>query len=214
MVRIKICGITNSRDYQSISRLGVDFAGFVFYDKSPRYVDEETVSKILDSEESPKRVRRVGVFVDESRDRIHDIYRKARLDIVQLHGSETPAFCNELDLPVWKAFRLGDGTGPPELEKFECQAVLFDSFHPGMTGGSGRRLDPGMVERLGIEGTRFIVAGGISEKTVGDYLALAPYAVDISSSVEDRPGEKNNEKIRSLVKTIREWESTNGQQDG
>jgi phosphoribosylanthranilate isomerase len=209
MVRIKICGITNAGDYDAARALGVDFVGFVFYKKSPRYVDPDIVSRIPDGEGSLKRLRRVGVFVDEDRERIRDIYHSARLDIVQLHGSETPEFCDALELPCWKAFRLGAGAGTPDPERYRCQALLFDSFHPGLAGGSGRTLDIERVKQLGIRGTPLILAGGISEESVGDYLALGPYAVDVSSSVEDRPGKKNQEKMRSLVKTIRQWEREN-----
>lgn len=204
MVKIKICGITNRSDYRHALSLEVDYTGFIFYPPSPRYIEPETASGMVRPEGSS--AARVGVFVNEDIQRVHDIHQAARLDIVQLHGEESPDYCRRLGLPFWKAIRLAGEASVAETEKYRGGVILLDSFHPGMYGGTGRMADLALVERCIALGGRFIIAGGVSGECIGDLLRLSPFGVDINSAIEKRPGVKDHLKMERLVKRIKSKE--------
>ena len=106
MKPIKICGITNLKDAQLVEREGASAIGFIFYKKSPRYIEPEMACKIVDNVKG--KISLVGVFVDESLNKIHEISRKVGLDFVQLHGNESSEYCKKVELPVIKAFRIDE----------------------------------------------------------------------------------------------------------
>jgi phosphoribosylanthranilate isomerase len=203
-VRVKICGITNWTDALCAAAAGADFLGFNFYRKSPRYVPPGRARQIV--RRLPKRVAVVGVFVNEREDKILQIARSVGLDYLQLHGEETPECASRLAryFPVIKASRVGNGFRAERLSEFRgVRAVLLDGFRPGLPGGTGKSFDWRIAHRAGMH-RRVFVAGGLVPENVGQAIRVArPYAVDICSGVESRPGKKDPARLGALMSAIR-----------
>jgi phosphoribosylanthranilate isomerase len=221
MTWVKICGITNLEDALTTVEAGADALGFVFYEKSPRNVEPETVREILDK--LPASVEKVGVFVNHPVERVHEIVELAGLTAVQLdQGESVVGFIKYLQtlqnthhrpkiISVIPGKDLSDGDFffADEL-KNALHAVLVDSSSAAQPGGTGRRFDwekaRGMVEMLGLI-IPTVVAGGLTPENVGEALALLhPWGVDVSSGVESKPGKKDPEKIRAFVAAVRQTE--------
>jgi phosphoribosylanthranilate isomerase len=202
-VKVKICGITNWTDARRAVDAGADFLGFNFYRKSPRYVAPGRARKIV--RRLPKRVAAVGVFVNEREEKILRIARAVGLDYLQLHGDETPESASRLArfFPVIKAARVGNGFHPALLAKFRrVRAVLLDGFKPGIHGGTGKTFDWKIAQSVGSH-RRIFVAGGLAPENVARAVRVArPYAVDVCSGVESRPGKKDPAKLDALMRAV------------
>jgi phosphoribosylanthranilate isomerase len=202
-MRIKICGITRTEDARLSLELGAWALGFIFYEKSPRFVPPEQVRQILDelADEGLIPERKVGVFVNANADLIRDTVKISGIDTIQLHGDETPAFCQGLKgLKLWKAFRLRTADQLLALPTFESfiEAFLFDAAVPGQYGGTGHTTDWSMV--AGIQSTRpLILSGGLHPENLQTAATTVPaFAFDLSSGVEVKPGIKDADKLRKL----------------
>lgn len=206
---IKICGITRVDDALGAVRAGATAVGLNFYPGSPRAVDFGQAAII--AAVVPKTVLRVGIFVDEASDRIRDTVRAAGLDVVQLHGSETPHDCEVLDpLPVWKAFRVADGFDFHVLSDYRCAAFLFDPVAgDGALGGTGQSF-PWKLAREAARYGKIIIAGGLDASNVGEAIRIgAPWGVDASSRLERSPGVKDPEKVRDFIQAARQSAAPN-----
>jgi phosphoribosylanthranilate isomerase len=209
-MKIKICGITNAADCCAAVAVGADYIGFIFYPLSPRYVTAEKASGIIRrvNREIPRPYSKVGVFVNESLRVITDIYQRVGLDIVQLHGDESPGYCRQLALPYWKALRIKDLRTLEGLGRYDGEAVLLDTFVEGMYGGTGLAFSPDLAEEAikiaEAGGVRVIISGGISIENIEILCRLPrpPYAVDVNSSLEESPGKKGREKIEGFFETF------------
>ncbi len=180
---VKICGITTQEDAAAAAGAGADAIGFNFYSRSPRYIDPSAAAAI------DAGVLRVGVFVDEPPHRVAAVARTARLDIVQLHGSEDPL--DYAPLRIWKAFRISGRWEMPEVSGAE--AILLD----GPVPGSGAQFN--WSERPRAAG-RIILAGGLGPDNVADAIRLIrPWGVDACSRIEKRPGVKDHDKMRLFI---------------
>ena len=203
---IKVCGITSVADAVFAAQHSATALGFVFYQGSPRYIRVDQAAMI--SAVVPKDVLRVGLFVNEARAQVENTARAARLDVVQLHGDETPEYCNALeDFRVWKAFRVREYFQPPALEGYACEAYLLDAASPdGTFGGTGRTF-PWTVARDAKRHGKIIVAGGLDGDNVADAIRqVNPWGVDASSKLERKPGVKDNEKVRSYLEAAKSVE--------
>ena len=202
-VQVKICGITNWTDARRAVDFGADFLGFNFYRKSPRYVAPGRARKIV--RRLPKRVAAVGVFVNEREERILRIARAVGLDYLQLHGDENPEAASRLArfFPVIEAARIGNEFRPAQLAKFHrARAFLLDGFKPGLLGGTGKTFDWKIARSVGSH-RRVFVAGGIAPENVARAVRVArPYAVDVCSGVESRPGKKDPSKLHALMGAV------------
>lgn len=187
MTRIKICGITRAEDAAFCDELGADFLGFIFVRESPRFVRAEDVAHI------DTRAKRVGVFRDAPAEEIDRVANIARLDFVQLHGSESEDVIEQIALPVIKAFRVGDAL--PDA-KTKAAWVMFDTG-----GGAGRVFDWKLLD--GYSGKEFFLAGGITPENVAAALKTKPYSIDVASGVESAPGVKDHAKVRELFRKVR-----------
>ena len=203
MVKVKICGITNQADYLAAINFDADFIGFIFYEKSPRYISSEIASnlRVLQATEQ----KRVGVFVNEEPDKVKEIYRISNLDIVQLHGDETSEYCNELNLPFWKVIRLKDDASVAMIDNYNCDTILIDTFDKYRYGGTGKNINLKLVEAALKSNKKIIVAGGLSIDNIQEVLKLKPYGVDISSSIEASYGKKDLQKMEKLFEIIQEF---------
>jgi phosphoribosylanthranilate isomerase len=203
MVRAKICGITNWADGKAASELGAYALGFNFYEKSPRAVapaDAWTMRQRL-----PSSVEAVGVFVNWKSTVVVALAKSLRLSAVQLHGDECPqhaAFCAK-SFPVIKAFRVTPDLVLGELAKFRTvSGFLLDAARAGQYGGTGRVADWDFARRAAAK-RPIILAGGLTPENVADAIrAVRPYAVDVASGVESRPGKKDHGKMREFFREV------------
>jgi phosphoribosylanthranilate isomerase len=198
MVRVKICGITNSEDARAAVDCGADALGFVFFRKSPRFVTPEDASSIIRS--LPSFIVSVGVFVNERREDIESMLSYTGVDVVQLHGDETPDMCT-LSRRVVKAFRVKSLDSLAPIEKFRglVSAFLLDTYTHDTLGGTGRIFNWDVALEAKQFG-RVILAGGLTPDNVAAAVDhVKPYAVDVSSGVELRKGKKDHDKMKHFI---------------
>ncbi len=206
--RIKICGITNLDDARAAAQAGADALGFVFCADSPRVVAPQVVAEITRA--LPQRVLRVGVFRDAAPTTILHLVSACGLDAVQLHGEESPEFCDALaPFPVWKAFRMANRDVLPQLAAYRnvTAAWLLDSCVAGQAGGTGATFN----WDLAIEARQFahpiVLAGGLTPENVAEAVRrVRPAAVDVASGVEASPGRKDVDKVRRFIAAVRSVE--------
>ena len=195
---VKVCGITNAGDARFAAEQGATAVGFIFYPGSARCItpqDAAMIAAVL-----PKTVLRVGVFVDEDPAQIRTIAALVGLDVVQLHGNEPPAVCEELsDLRVWKAFRVAPGFNVDRLRVYPCEAYFLDAASNGAYGGTGRTFPWSIAVEAKRHG-RVILAGGLDRDNVGEALRqVEPHGVDASSKLERKPGLKDPDKVKAYL---------------
>ena len=200
-VKIKVCGMTQLDDVLTAVDCGADAVGFIFYKKSPRHVNESTVKKIV--VHLPPFVNRVGVFVNETAERINRLVEVCGLDAVQLHGDESPAFCRRIKVPVIKAFRMKNAESLASLSKYRVNGFLLDTFDEEQWGGTGQTFDWKWARGAKRYGS-VILAGGLTPVNVASAVRrVQPYGVDVCSGVEKSPGKKDPRKIRAFFKAVR-----------
>lgn len=204
-----MCGTKRLEDARAAVALGVDALGFIFVRKSPRFIEPDRAADIISR--LPPFVSRVGVFVDGEIEAIKAVVRETGLDRVQLHGSESPDYCRELkcwnrSLGICKSFLIGDESDSPDFSVYRDQvdSVLFDTRVKGMAGGTGRVFDWNLISSMKV-GKPVILAGGLNPGNVTEAIKVAaPYAIDINSGVEDRPGVKNHLLLNQLIVRVRQ----------
>ncbi len=200
-VKVKICGITNVEDALAAIEMGADLLGFNFYPKSKRYVTAEKARQIIDK--LPTFVDTVGIFVNASGEQIREIAKEGFLNWVQLHGDETPEYCDALrwiSAKVMKAIRIQTAEDVKAAERFHTDAILLDAFHPDEYGGTGQKFDWNLVRNLQI---RVFLAGGITPENAKEAVNVGVYGIDICSGIESGPGKKDHEKMQKLFDNIK-----------
>lgn len=209
MTRVKVCGITRPEDAEAADRAGADAVGLIFA-PSPRRIDlrqATAIERVL----SPWIVR-VGVFVDAGLAAMDRAIAAARLDVLQLHGRETPEFVRkvreEFGLRIVKSVRVGDGRDLVRLDEYEVDAFLFDTYVPGRAGGTGKTFDWDLAVPWARR-VRLILAGGLTPENVGEAVRrVLPYGVDVASGVEREPGVKDHTKMQRFIANVRQMEAT------
>lgn len=207
MVRIKICGITNPQDASMAVELGVDALGFIFA-PSPRQVSPENVQHIIDS--LPPFVQTVGVFVNEDLSRIRDIMDFCGLDVIQLHGDESPEFCRELMPHTMKAFRLKDASSLIPIRPYQgkVRGLLLDTYQENLKGGTGKAFEWNLAVKAREYGIPIILSGGLGPSNIERAIStVKPYAIDVNSSVEGRPGKKDPTLMKQLMEKVKSMHS-------
>ncbi len=195
---IKICGITRPEDAAAAVDAGADAVGFVFWERSPRYVDPERARGIVRA--LPPFVTPVGVFVNQPLEHVNDVARRARLGAVQLHGDEPPGFARSIEGPVIKAVTAG---APGALDWPEAVMLLVDAADRERRGGTGRLADWAGAAAVAAR-RRILLAGGLTPENVEEAVArVGPFGVDVSSGVEQSPGVKDHSKVRAFVTAAR-----------
>ncbi|HXG30754.1 MAG TPA: phosphoribosylanthranilate isomerase [Thermodesulfobacteriota bacterium] len=201
MTKIKICGITSTEDALLAADLGADAVGFVFYRESKRYIRPEKASEIVSK--LPPFVITVGVFVNQGLDEIKGIKEEVGFDTIQLHGDESPLFCSCLNGKVIKAIRVREGIDPREVEAYQVQAILFDAYSTRGYGGTGESFRWDIIRGLNTS-KRIIISGGLTPENVSHAIRITnPYAVDVSSGVEEYPGRKSPERLKKFIEAVR-----------
>ncbi|HUC55439.1 MAG TPA: phosphoribosylanthranilate isomerase [Candidatus Cybelea sp.] len=207
MIRIKICGITNVADALAAIDAGANLLGFNFYAKSRRHISEEDAAKIRPR--LPKKVEAVGIFVNAPPADASALCKALKLDVAQLHGDESPETVAQVarSLPVWKVFRVESDFHLGTLDEYpRASAFLFDAAHTGQYGGTGRITDWDVARRAALK-HRIILAGGLNIENVAAAVRIVrPYAVDVASGVESRPGKKDHGRILEFIQEVRRGE--------
>jgi len=207
-MKIKICGITNTRDALCVLKQGADFFGLVFYPKSPRNMSLEQAKEIIDflKKEGFASPPAIGVFVDEETSLVTHYAKTLELFAVQLHGKETPEYCQKIPARIIKAFRIKNPEDMGAIGQFDSWAYLCDAYDPHLHGGTGKRIDASLVSPY-ITEHRIFLAGGLTPKNISHALSLVrPFAVDVSSGVEISPGIKDPGKIEAFIQAVRKLE--------
>ena len=200
MIPVKICGITSLEDAEMVINYGASAIGMIFYRESPRYVDPEKIKEWIST--IPKEVKRVGVFVNDKRKKINTIVEELHLDYIQLHGEESPEYCDNMIKPVIKAFRVGTDFNQSVLDNFQVYAFLFDTYQAGTPGGTGKRFNLDLIADLNTD-TPIILSGGLNSKNINKVIeTVQPSAIDVNSSVESKRGIKDEVKVKKLFYTI------------
>jgi len=205
--RIKICGITSLEDARFVAGALADYMGFIFYEKSKRYIDPGQAGAIINWLEGPSYV---GVFVNQPLDEVNDIARQTGLHYVQLHGEEKPEYCGLMEKPVIKAIHVGPDDSPDDLrERVESyldvvEYLLFDTKNEEVWGGSGKTFDWSVIKDI-TDDFPFFLSGGLNADNIREACRkVSPYAVDLSSGVEMEPGVKDYNKIEQFFDEMRE----------
>lgn len=203
MIRVKICGITNWPDARAACDAGAAALGFNFYEPSPRAVSPAAAWKIL--RRLPPFVEPVGVFVNWTPDAVLSLADALQLTSVQLHGEETPrdvAACARRRRVI-KAFRVGPGFSLAGLRRYSAAAAfLLDAARAGQYGGTGQTTDWSLAGQAA-RSRRIILAGGLTPENVAEAIRrVRPYAVDVASGVESRPGRKDPGKLRAFFAEV------------
>ena len=218
MTYVKICGLTNLDDALAALDAGADYLGFIFYHKSPRYVTIGQVENI--TAKLPETTRTVGVFIDAPLETIYDARHRCKLHLIQLHGAETPLTVQTVG-PAYKALRPASMDEWEQLaaiyapsasrktldEKPEDKAptLLIDAYHLTLHGGTGLTVDKELALAANARTSRLMLAGGLTPDNVGDVVrAVHPFAIDVSSGVEFKPGRKDYNKLRAFIQKIRD----------
>lgn len=207
MTKVKICGITNLEDAKMASDLGADQLGFNFYAGSKRFVSDETVRSIIDGLGGDEF--KVGVFVNETVERILEKAKIARLNAVQLHGDESNEMIREVrassGLMVLKAFRIGPETGSTDIIDSSADAVLLDTLSSAGFGGTGITFDWNIAKEIVLwRPASVYLAGGLTPGNVGEAIKMVrPFAVDVASGVEIDPRNKAADAIERFITAVR-----------
>jgi len=200
--RIKICGITRIEDALAAAAAGADAIGLVFAD-SPRRVSIEQARAVCVA--LPPFITSVGLFVDAPESRVREVLGQVPLDLLQFHGRESPDDCRRYGRPYIRAIRMQDDVDlRTEVQRFrEAAGLLLDSYHPHKAGGTGGSFDWARVPPD--LGKPVILAGGLTPENVARAIAVVrPYAVDVSSGVEQDKGIKDAVKIAAFIRNARD----------
>ncbi|MET3880713.1 phosphoribosylanthranilate isomerase [Chitinophaga sp. OAE865] len=205
-MRIKVCGITRINDLQGLLDNEVDYAGFIFYERSPRFAGNKIDAR---SVRETTGIGKVGVFVNAPLEQIQRTVNDYGLDLVQLHGDETPEFCAAVRafIPVIKAFRIGDNVNwQTEVAPFipVTDYFLFDTASVKGYGGTGEKFNWELLQTYPFD-QPFFLSGGITPEQgteIGEMQIPALFAADVNSRFEDSPGVKNLALVKQFVKQI------------
>ncbi len=192
--RVKICGITNLTDALNAVEAGVDALGFVFYEKSPRYIEPNKARQIIDV--LPPFVERVGLFVNHSAKEINAIANESAISLAQIHFEAEPKLYEEVEVAILRVVRAK--TKEDILRESEHYRIV-DAFVESY-GGEGKRIDLSWFED--VDCSKIILAGGLSVENISEVLPFGFYGVDLSSSVEKSKGKKDKMKIENFMKAI------------
>lgn len=203
--RVKICGITNITDATTAVQAGADALGFVFYDKSPRAVTIDQAWAVFET--LPAFVTTTALFVNPDVALVNRVIEALKIDLLQFHGDESPAFCEQFSRPYIKAVRMQPETDLKQLaaQFASSQGLLLDTYVKGIPGGTGSAFNWDWVspEKRQNMPLPVILAGGLNEENVGQAInSVHPWGVDVSGGVESAPGQKSSEKIQAFIQAV------------
>ena len=198
MVRVKICGLTRESDVQAAVEAHADALGFVFTPRSRRYIEIAAAAGLV--RKVPAFVSRVGLFMDQEAKVVKEVLEQVELTLLQFHGSESPEYCRQFGMPYIKAISAAPGESLDRVDReySDAAGILLDSHAPGGPGGTGRVFDWSLIPDISLP---LVLAGGLTPENVSSAVQqLRPWAVDVSSGVEEAPGIKSTEKMQAFIK--------------
>ena len=199
--KVKICGISNIEILKTLISLDLDFIGFIFYSKSPRYVDTEFLQSIEDIDF--KDSRPVCVYVNADEDFIYETSSYFNNPILQFHGDEENNFCESFGLDYWKAIRVKDKEDLETISLYNsAQAILLENHKEGSYGGTGESFNWTILKDIENDDQNFVLSGGINSQNVDNALKTNSWCLDLNSGVESQEGIKNIELVKDILKTI------------
>jgi phosphoribosylanthranilate isomerase len=206
MMQLKVCGITKKDDLEKLVAYGVHYAGFIFYERSPRFVGNKLDARTV---RETKGIRKVGVFVNAPQEQVKQLISSYGLDLVQLHGDEDPAYCAALQalVPVIRAFRIGEDVNWETLLADYLPVTdyfLFDTAAGKAYGGTGKLFNWELLQTYPYQHPYFL-SGGIGPDQLDELLALehpALFAADVNSKFETAPGVKDMDKVQQFSTTF------------
>jgi phosphoribosylanthranilate isomerase len=199
--RIKICGIKHLADALKAVECGADAIGLIFVEKSPRYVSL-TEARVI-AESLPPFVTVVGLFMNATAEAVHEALKVVPLNLLQFHGEETPAFCDQFEMPYIKVLRMRENANVVAFaqEYPNAAGILLDAYHKGVGGGTGQTFDWDLIpDDVPLP---IILAGGLTPDNVASAVEMVkPYAIDVSSGVESEQAKKDHKKIEQFIKEV------------
>ena len=202
MTEVKVCGITNTDDALMAADAGASVLGFIFFPESGRHVEPAAAAAI--ARELPPGVMKAGVFVNQDIDFVRRAVDEAGLDIVQVHGDETPQFCRKIPGKYMRAVRVRGSESLAQVDMYDSEFVLLDTFSERRFGGTGESFDWGLLRGFDLGGRRLFLSGGLNPGNVADAVrAVRPYAVDVCSGVEKKTGIKDPDKVKRFMEEVR-----------
>ena len=199
--KVKICGISNIEILKTLISLDLDFIGFIFYSKSPRYIDTKFLQSIEDIDF--KNSRPVCVYVNADEDYIYETSSYFNNPILQFHGDEENNFCESFGLDYWKAIRVKDKEDLETISLYNsAQAILLENHKEGSYGGTGESFNWNILKDIENDDQNFVLSGGINSQNVDNALKTNSWCLDLNSGVESQEGIKNIELVKDILKTI------------
>ena len=203
--KIKICGISNIKILKTLISLDIDFIGFIFYSKSPRFVDNKFLQSIQDIDF--KNSRPVCVYVNPDEDYVYRTSSYFDNPILQFHGEEENNFCESFGLDYWKAIRVKNKQDLNSISLYSsAQAILLENHKEGSYGGTGESFNWTILKDIENDDQNFVLSGGINSKNVDNALKTNSWCLDLNSGVESQEGIKNIELVKDILKTIETYD--------
>lgn len=199
---IKICGINDIDILDELVMIdGINFLGFIFYDKSPRNVTDNFLEKINKFDFKDKKP--VCVYVNADRDFINETSSNFRNPILQFHGDESNDFCSDFNKDFWKVIKVKDNESIKDYVNYpNASKILFENYKKGQHGGTGSSFNWDLIDNIKDLDTKFILSGGINIKNVDNAIDIKPWCLDVNSGVESSPGKKDIRLIQNLLNKI------------
>jgi phosphoribosylanthranilate isomerase len=201
MPKVKICGNTNLEDAKLAAELGADYLGLIFAE-SKRRIEPEAAEKIIQG--LPRFKNFVGVFFNQPKQEVESILGHLKIKSVQFHGDEPALYCQHfmnLGYEVIKTFRIKDAMSLKRIEEYNVSAFLFDTFSKEESGGTGKAFDWNLIEDLPYVHEKLFLAGGLNVQNLQEALTkIHPYAVDVASGIEEKPGKKDPKLLKEFIR--------------
>ena len=202
--KIKICGVLDIDILKQLINFNLDYVGFIFYSKSPRFVDEAFLEKIQDIDF--KDTRPVCVYVNADEDFIYKTSSFFNNPILQFHGDEDQNFCETFGLDYWKAIRIKDENDIEKISQYNsASAILLENHKDGTYGGTGESFNWELLKDIDNDFQDFVLSGGINSQNVDNALKTNSWCLDLNSGVESQEGIKDILLIKDILRTIRNY---------
>ena len=203
--KIKICGISDIDILKQLINFNLDYVGFIFYSKSPRFVDKVFLEKIQDIDF--KDTRPVCVYVNADEDFIYKTSSFFNNPILQFHGDEDQNFCETFGLDYWKAIRIKNASDIEMISQYSsASAILLENHKDGLYGGTGESFNWELLKNIDNDTHNFVLSGGINSQNVDNALKTNSWCLDLNSGVESQAGIKDIHLIKDILKTIRNYD--------
>ena len=201
-MKLKICGINDIDILQYACDMGVDFVGFILANDSPRKISDHLLTSLENF--NFKNTSPVFVFVNPSVEEVRKITTKIENSILQFHGDEGDAFCQQFNQPFWKTIRVKDSQSLIKIDDFpSADAILLETFSKDVYGGTGKVFDWSLLEKISLE-RKFVLAGGINPENIREAVSMNPWCIDVNSGVESSLALKDKTLMDHIIKNFKD----------